>query len=305
MKGREGLSKETLTREIKEIAYTVGADLVGIAPVNRFDEGPKELHPKAYMNDAQCVIVILMGIPYAIGEVWGYRVKEGVERYMDAWGQETINPKTAGPYLWLGYGLLNYELNFAAARVARFVERRGYKALPIPATGMPHRFFQMGDFSHRHAAVAAGLGELGWNRLLITPQFGAYQRLISVITNAPLAGDPMYEGPPLCDREKCGDKCMENCPVNAFVGEVSCRIGGREFRYSGLDQLKCRWAVAGLYRGTGSITHIDIPENPTRKDLAEALKKRDIRDNQMFIFGNVNFCGRCLHVCPSAKYRGW
>ena len=36
----------------------------------------------------------------------------------------------------------------------------------------------LGDFSHKHAALAAGMGTFGWSNLFLTPEFGARVRLI-------------------------------------------------------------------------------------------------------------------------------
>jgi len=315
-----------LTEDVKNLALSMGMDLVGIAPTYRFSRAPEQLRPEAYIKDAKSVVVLVAHIPAGVGEVAGYRLVElpgeaglspdtvylnlpfGEDLYISSKdGKMVKSPKSYGPYAWFGYGLLNYELNFAGARIARFLENRGYIALPIPATGMPHRYFRMGDFSHRHAAVAAGLGELGLNRLLMTPQYGSYQRIISIITTAPLEEDPMYNGPKLCDPEKCGYRCVKMCPVGALEGEVSVIIGDREFKYSGLNEIRCRWAVRGLYRGTGSVSHFEPPlmRMPTRQELAETRQKMHPRDQQLYIFGNINICGRCLISCPPPKYRDW
>jgi epoxyqueuosine reductase QueG len=75
----------------------------------------------------------------------------------------------------------------------------------------------MGVFSHRHAAVLAGLGEIGLSNLLITPQFGARVRLVSIITEVPLEPDQPYEKS-LCreGQKECGKACVVHCPVEAI-----------------------------------------------------------------------------------------
>ena len=39
------------TNEIKDFLLERGADVVGVAPVDRFDDGPEETHPRHYMPD--------------------------------------------------------------------------------------------------------------------------------------------------------------------------------------------------------------------------------------------------------------
>lgn len=49
--------------------------------------------------------------------------------------------------------------------------------------------YAAGDLSHKHAAVVAGLGVLGKNTLLITPQFGNRVNLVSIVTDLEIEPD--------------------------------------------------------------------------------------------------------------------
>ncbi len=85
-----------------------------------------------------------------------------------------------------GYSVTpNYHLYFAAYKMALFLERHGFVATALPSGpgggGAP--------FSHRHAAVAAGLAEFGWNNLVVSPDYGPRIRWVSVITRAELEPD--------------------------------------------------------------------------------------------------------------------
>jgi epoxyqueuosine reductase QueG len=73
------------------------------------------------------------------------------------------------------------------------------------------------DFSHRYAAVAAGLGDLGWSGNLVTPRFGAAVYLTSVLTSAELEPDPLLEANP-CDKCKL---CTTVCPVEMLSPRVT------------------------------------------------------------------------------------
>ena len=50
------MNKKELTAAVKRMAYELGADMVGIAPVSRFDGQPHMLHPKAHLPEAKSVI---------------------------------------------------------------------------------------------------------------------------------------------------------------------------------------------------------------------------------------------------------
>lgn len=290
----------SLTQKVKSLAKEGGADLVGIAPIERFKHAPEETKPTHYMSEATNVISI------------GIHIADGV---CDVWGNYDEPGKTAGPYLFYGYGVVNLKLSFVVDSLAKTLESMKYRSIIFPPTwgvGM-YRFIHreaegvfLADFSHRHAAVAAGLGELGWHGLCITPQYGTRVRFCSVITNAPLMADPMYDGPKLCLPEKCERKCMQTCPVEAFSTEgVECPIGERLFKYSKIDKIRCFYGILGYVKGSGGRTNVDIPEGPGRWNHIAGIweKKQNLWDRTLFIqsAGLImgDFCGRCLRDCPA------
>jgi len=65
--------------------------------------------------------------------------------------------------------------------IVRLLSQQGAKAISVP----PYLPVDMGaetkgmkgEINHKTAGAAAGLGSIGLNRLLITPQFGPFIRL--------------------------------------------------------------------------------------------------------------------------------
>ena len=104
-------------------------------------------------------------------------------------------------------------------------------------------------FHFRIAAFICGLGEIGWSKLFLTPQFGPRQRFAFMLTDAPLEPDPLYDGPPLCDR--CF-ACVRECPVGAISGEESVRmtVAGRELQWGALAEWDCFHGYMGSNRET-------------------------------------------------------
>lgn len=280
-----------LTADIKKMAVKMGADLVGIAPVERFDSAPKEYHPQYFMKNAKSVVVL------------GIRLLEGICDVHGAYNQEG---KTIGPYAWYSYPIVNWSISMIAMQLGRTLEDKGFRALPFPPTGFSYRHdeFIYPDFLHKHAAVAAGLGEIGLNRLFLSPRFGSHQRLVSIITSAPLEPDPMYHGPKICNRKECNDSCLKICPMKAFTDNVViARIGDRTFEYRELDSVVCTWhGVAGKYlRGNP-----DFPRYPSRKEIDEIYRTAGGADKvksshpQDKAFGQFTFtptCGACIVYC--------
>lgn len=96
-------------------------------------------------------------------------------------------------------------LNRSAA-LAEFLKRRGYRTAPQGLAG---------DGIMIKYAVAAGLGQLGINGQLLTPEAGSRVRLVLITTEAPLVCDePVdYGMHKICD--EC-QACVRNCPVGAI-----------------------------------------------------------------------------------------
>jgi len=276
-----------LTDEVKKYALEeLDMDYVGITGVGRLSGAPKGRRPTDLLPGAKSVIVMAVRLsPGAVQAIFRAH-EDGLRHAQCIYGTH-------------GYALTpNLHLKFAAYRMARFLEKKGFITTPLPSGpgggGAP--------FSHRHAAVAAGLGEFGWLSIIVTPDYGPRVRLVSVITKAELEPDPMYQGPKLCDPTKC-DICVRICPTNAISENKSKRvvIGGSTFEYSTVDFAKCRIATEGLLKKTLGFKDLPIPENPTMADIDKARQEIDPRQLQEAIFPVDRatwYCGKCLAYCP-------
>ncbi|OGA50626.1 MAG: hypothetical protein A3G25_09015 [Betaproteobacteria bacterium RIFCSPLOWO2_12_FULL_63_13] len=276
-----------LTEAARELALErMGVDLFGVAPVHRLAEAPEGRRPTDYLPNAKSVVVCAAKIPDTTIDVAGRYDEPG---------------KTLGPYMWYGYVTLNWDLSSAANRVARFLEAKGFKALPFPPTGVLYKYGTVGDFSHRHAAVAAGLGQFGFSGLLLTPEFGPRQRLVSIITDAPLTASPMYDAAALCQPNACGYACIKVCPTKAMTGKTSVNIGDETFEYAKLKGVKCKWLYAERgYRRT----KVPMPENPTDDDWrsVQATTKQHPFDAGLNQHAFVPHCGACIFHCTSPRF---
>ena len=109
-------------------------------------------------------------------------------------------PASYHSYQMFTLTIINPQLDRLAYLGAKFLEERGYRAYPFPAN-LPHLLKPSadypggpGDISHKHVAVACGLGRIGWHTLLITPQFGTRQKLVTDRHERAARADPMYGG---------------------------------------------------------------------------------------------------------------
>ncbi len=130
------------------------------------------------------------------------------------------------------YEVINARLDQLVSRLASVLQREGFMAYPIAASKRVDDERICGAFSHKLGAHMAGLGWIGKNCLLITPQMGPRVRWATVLTDAPIEAT----GGPI--EERCGDchACVDICPVRGFSGQPFHEDEPRESRF---DAGKC------------------------------------------------------------------
>jgi epoxyqueuosine reductase QueG len=256
---------------IIDFAKKAGADLVAVAPLERFEGAPKGHKPEDILPGARSVVAMAKRIPLPI-------VKSIPSPYYDRFG----------------YHDLNAHLRELTYNVSVFIEDLGFEAFPLdPSIEDKGREVQIlgeepepkikifGDFSHRHAAVAAGLGEFAASSMVVVPKFGPRVRVVSVITTAPIEPSALPEGKArfnICQPEACGLQCVKKCPAKALPGDGT------------IDHFKCR-----SYRNPGVYTLEYF------KAIAEAKKPRG--PSASVASGKAappvgQTCGICIKVCP-------
>jgi len=210
-----------------EFARQAGADVIGVADVGRFDELPAEKHPRAIFPEVQSVVVL------------GRRIPRGALRGVEE-GTNFLNYTLYGSE-WLE----NRFLPVLTFSVAEALESDGWEAVPLPnlppevppmgvavrAGGIPPNV--MLDFDD--AAVRAGVGEIGYCGVLLTPEFGPRQRVQVILTDAPIEPDPMLEEP-ICPHS---DECRGHCPLGAFGAEEERVIAGKRMAVAVIDWAGC------------------------------------------------------------------
>lgn len=109
------------------------------------------------------------------------------------------------------YRQVNFLLDRAALLTASLIEDRGYRALPVAASQIVDWDNQRAHVPHKKVGELAGLGWLGRNNLLVNPEFGSQFRLVTILTDLPLAA-----GAPLA--MDCGEcrRCVSICPALAI-----------------------------------------------------------------------------------------
>ena len=261
-----------LTSKVKACAYEIGADLVGIAPISRFKNAPIMMSPQGILPTAKSVIVCAI-----------HHLDEAIE----LGGEE--HPQIIGPYS-IQY-VMNVKLDYIAFRVARYLDRLGYEAVPIAASNI-WRYRPFGeleatfapDMSHIYAATCAGLGQLGWHGLTMSAEYGPRNRFISIITNAPLCPTPMYDERKLCDM--CGE-CIKHCPTDAYRKECNgvktIEVEDKVFKFANKNLWRCAWA-----EHFDLDLDLEIPDVVDEKVILDNIDKYGMRGGEM---------GCCVKFC--------
>jgi epoxyqueuosine reductase len=184
------------TKAIKELIFTMGADLCGIASVGRFHEAPPGFAPSDIYAKTQSIIVFAKQVP-----------------------SESLFAQSCIPYTHVNT-LIMQQVDALTLNISLELERHGIKSVPIP-TDDPYEYWDnqratgRAILSLRHAGVLAGLGNLGKNTLLINRRYGSMIQLGAILTDMVLDQDP------LVDYEVCPSgcqRCLSACPTQALDG---------------------------------------------------------------------------------------
>lgn len=189
---------------IKQQVIRLGADLCGIANIDRFSDAPTGFHPRDIYPECQSVVVIAKAMPKGLTKV--------------------------SPRLIYGHGneLAKERVDVCVQELAMAMETQGCIAVPLPSDD-PYDVWDVetttgkGILSMKHAAELAGLGFLGKSTILINAKYGTLLTIGAVLTDANLPSDELAPSHcmPGCTR------CISACPSQALDGKS-------------VNQTKCR-----------------------------------------------------------------
>jgi len=253
--------------EIKRAALDFGADLVGFAAAHHLIEPSKERDPRKILPGVQTIIII--AVRYLSGALRSPEIRMAVNdcKHIDC------------------------QLGQISRKIGYLIEDRGYMALPLP-NYYPLKMDAktkglLGDVSLKRAGVIAGLGEIGANQLLVTPEFGPRIRLAGIMTDLPLEEAVRVEKRFL-DCGRCGI-CIDRCPGRALSSE-------------GIDIKKCIQHVGKPYGLSSLIKFILSALDMPKTELKASINSPQLWNYyQNFMVGTYFNCHVCQSVCPVGK----
>ncbi len=204
MSGQEKSTKSVL----KNCAMNLGADLFGIADLS-------EAQDFICAQGGDYLGRFQRGISVGIHLLDG--IVDGLMRHED--------PVSIYTYRGL-YNSVNLRLDQIALSLAKIIQNEKYVTYVIPASQTIDNSKLVGAISHKLVANLSGLGWIGKNCLLITPEYGPRVRWATILTDSPLKAGKTI-------KNECGKckECVDICPVKAFTGVPFNPSEPREVRF--------------------------------------------------------------------------
>lgn len=279
------------TKQIKDYILGRGMAMVGVASVDRFDDVPYGRKPTEILPGAKSVIVFGARMPDGAVQA-RFRVdQDGLKDAENVYGRYSHG------------ATMNVHLMYTTYIACHYIERLTGKAA-MPTMNGPISISR--PFSHRHAAVAAGLGEFGWNNAVVTPEFGPRIRFGAIVTTLELTPDPLYNGPRLCDPSVCR-VCVDICPTRALpaYGEkepdtFSCAEKYSEF--AAVNRNRCCVACYGLNKANGAKENYVTSEDPTDAEIRQAIDANTPPPGTLTREPTWK-CDRCIAYCPVGNWK--
>jgi len=212
------MSKEQNYQSLKQFSEEQGVDLFGVAQIS---QAKKDFTLSLDLSDKFDSAVCL-----------GVRLSEAILSEI----------KDAPTRLYFHhYRTANVFLDQTALRVCNYIQRKGFRALPVGASQIVDWRKQSAHLSHKKLGYLAGLGWIGRNNLLVNQELGSKFRLTSILTDMPLKLDQPV-------KSTCGScrRCISVCPAGAIKESIedfdhqSCFEKLKEFQKKRLtDQYIC------------------------------------------------------------------
>ncbi len=281
-------NRKELTQAIKAQALKVGGDVVGAAPVERWDDYvPEGYRPYDILPNAKSVVVV-----GARGPTMGsWRSPDS--RVMEVNGYDFANDR-------------------AIHVVSDFIEQQaGYYAMQAP--GLPTSGHQP-PFSMMLAAVLAGLGTRSFAaNIILNPRYGLLY-YSAAITTADLVPDAMLEQD-VCPHTMCiatykaigKTPCLATCPadeggcLDGSIGEGGCI----EEAFDNRERCVSRAMNFGINSFQKALTDIvNEDDGETRNMMINSDFFTRSCASISFFKESVAQCFECMRVCPvAARHR--
>lgn len=186
---------------LNKLLLDIEVDKIGTLALNQSPDNTITKKARALLREPRSIIVIAMEIfPEVVNFITSQRT-EGAMALRDLYRQNS--------------NIVEGRLGWEIYKIVKNLHRAGFQGVPMPSGGPYDSRYLEAAFSYKHAAEKAGLGIIGWNGLLLTPEYGPRVRIASVVTDAPFITTPLATMEKPCT--KCQGACIKICPAKAIA----------------------------------------------------------------------------------------
>ena len=267
--------------QIIEKAKEKGATLAGIASV--------ELLRKSSSHEILRKFGTKIDGVYSFGDIEDFNGIEWPPKAMSALVLALAHPRDQPELDW-SYASGNTPGNQHLIRISKELSPWMEETLAIKTYKMPY-WVEEGGIYLKDTAVLAGLGCIGRNNILITPEYGPRVRLRAMLLEMELEPTGPIEFDP-CDG--CEEFCRKACPQNAFgriiLTVVEAGIGalpGRDGRFS---RARCSIQMGQDVENSGVV----VDEGFLSETYASGVE----REGKSQAKERIEWCRQCELACP-------
>ncbi len=254
--------------EVRKTALNLGADLAGVADVRNLVDGGAGRDPRDILPGARSVVVL--AVRYLEGSLSTPQVRMAVNdcRHID------------------------FQLGQISRKIGCLLEDHGFRTLLVPSY-FPMEMTEetkglVGDVSLKQAGAAAGLGEIGFHGLLVTPEYGPRVRLAGLLSEMPAAPGEPKENKLLEYCRECR-LCVEKCPAHAISQE-------------GVDVNKCARYVGRPYGIASLMKFIMSALDRSKDEVKDMIRSPEFLNYYQNFMVGVHFnCHTCQSICPVGR----
>ncbi|SHO46807.1 epoxyqueuosine reductase [Desulfopila aestuarii] len=285
------VSNSELTEKIIKKAKSLGASIAGVASVESLKNSPSHMiYPKIGLN---------------LNENF-HDSKEGSHAQDVFWPESAVsvvvigiehNPKEPELDWWDGKGTPG---NRILIKVNNALSDWIENTLLITTHKLPY-FVEKGGIFLKDAAVHAGLGCIGKNNLVVTPEYGPRIRFRALLLDKEASPTVSTQFNPC---EKCEQPCRKACPVKAFQHTLYSPDTLGQHILPGIngtyDRVRCNIKMEkDIDEAARTMSTDDESRQENRQLIMQFEKSHISKPNVEMSFSYcVKYCRKCELSCP-------